>query len=109
MRGVTDALLTGTKLAREGHAGRAFEAVLRQGGPWDEADRLVAGAIHTLNDYVGYRPTAVLASGARSEPYARAGSTRRRGPPAQGGIAAEHYPVADGSWRRRQHPPFRAR
>ena len=27
MRGVTDALLTGTKLAREGHAGRAFEAV----------------------------------------------------------------------------------
>jgi aspartate kinase len=27
MRGVTDALLTGTQLAREGHAGRAFEAV----------------------------------------------------------------------------------
>ena len=27
MRGVTDALLTGTRLAREGHAGRGFEAV----------------------------------------------------------------------------------
>ncbi|MBW3628453.1 MAG: aspartate kinase [Gemmatimonadetes bacterium] len=30
MRGVTDALLTGTRLAREGHAGRGFEAVEAQ-------------------------------------------------------------------------------
>ena len=30
MRGVTDALLTGTQLAREGHAGRAFETVESQ-------------------------------------------------------------------------------
>jgi hypothetical protein len=39
---------------------RACEAVLRQGPPWDETDRLVTGAIHLLNDYVGYRPIAVL-------------------------------------------------
>lgn len=39
---------------------RACEAVLRQGPPWDDPDRLVSGGIATLNDYVGYRPIAVL-------------------------------------------------
>src|SRR4051794_32308738 len=39
---------------------RASEAVLRQGPPWDETDRLVSGAVASLNDYVGYRPIAVL-------------------------------------------------
>ncbi|MFO0798856.1 MAG: hypothetical protein U0804_15395 [Gemmataceae bacterium] len=34
---------------------RGFEAILRQGTPWH-----VAGAVHTLNDFVGYRPIAVL-------------------------------------------------
>ena len=48
---------------------RACEAVLRQGGPWDEADRLVAGAIHTLNDYVGYRPIAILETRPNTEFY----------------------------------------
>jgi hypothetical protein len=50
--------------------GEACEAVLAQGGPWNESDRIVHGAIAQLNDYVGYRPTATLASGARNEPYA---------------------------------------
>jgi hypothetical protein len=51
--------------------GRSAEAILSQGPPWSESERIVDGALAALNDYVGYRPTAVLASGARSEPYAR--------------------------------------
>ena len=39
---------------------RVLEAVLQQGGPWDETRRLVRGALHQLNDYVGYRPIAIL-------------------------------------------------
>jgi hypothetical protein len=50
--------------------GEACEAVLAQGAPWGERERIVQGAIAALNDYVGYRPTATLESGARSEPYA---------------------------------------
>ncbi len=49
--------------------GEACEAVLAQGPPWNEPERIVAGAIGLLNDYVGYRPTATLESGSRSEPY----------------------------------------
>jgi hypothetical protein len=48
--------------------GRAIEAVLQQGGPWEDATRIVSGAIRQLNDYVGYRPVAVL-EGRRLEPY----------------------------------------
>jgi hypothetical protein len=59
--------------------GRAFEAILSQGGPWNETDRIIKGALEMLNDYLGYRPVAVLESGppaarglpgAGSEPYA---------------------------------------
>lgn len=39
-----------------------FEAVLSQGGPWDETERIVSGALKKLNDFVGYRPVAVLES-----------------------------------------------
>jgi hypothetical protein len=49
--------------------GEACEAVLAQGAPWNERERIVQAAISNLNDYVGYRPTATLASGSRSEPY----------------------------------------
>lgn len=49
--------------------GRTFEAVLRQGAPWDEDDRISRGAIGLLNDYIGYRPVAVLEN-RRIEPYA---------------------------------------
>ena len=48
--------------------GRAIESVLQQGGPWSESSRIVSGAIDQLNDYVGYRPVAVL-EGRRLEPY----------------------------------------
>jgi hypothetical protein len=48
---------------------RASEAVLRQGPPWDEPDRLVAGAIGQLNDYVGYRPIALLETRPNTEYY----------------------------------------
>ena len=40
--------------------GKAIEAVVVQGPPWDETDRIVHGAIDRLNDFVGYRPVAVL-------------------------------------------------
>ncbi len=49
--------------------GKAIEAVVVQGPPWDETDRIVNGAIDRLNDFVGYRPVAVL-EGRRLEPYA---------------------------------------
>ncbi len=48
---------------------RAFEAVLAQGGPWEERDRIVRGALHQLNDFVGYRPIAILETRPRGEPY----------------------------------------
>lgn len=49
--------------------GRAIEAVLRQGGPWDERERITTGALQELNDFVGHRPVAVLHGNARMEPY----------------------------------------
>lgn len=48
--------------------GRAFEAILSQGGPWEETERIVASTLDTLNDYIGYRPVAALES-QRIEPY----------------------------------------
>src|SRR5262245_48554394 len=48
---------------------RACEAVLAQSAPWDEPDRIVGGALAQLNDYVGYRPIAVLETRRRGEPY----------------------------------------
>ena len=50
--------------------GRAFEAILSQGGPWSETKRIVDGALEALNDYLGYRPVAVLESERQMEPYA---------------------------------------
>jgi len=49
---------------------KVFEAVLEQGGPWDDTSRIVQGALHRLNDFVGYRPVAVLETGQKMEPYA---------------------------------------
>jgi hypothetical protein len=48
---------------------RACEAVLAQGGPWDETDRIIAGAVPKLNDYVGHRPIAVLETRPQTELY----------------------------------------
>lgn len=44
--------------------GRALEAVLSKGSPWNESERIVHGALEQLNDFVGYRPVATLESGA---------------------------------------------
>ncbi len=50
--------------------GRVCEAILSQGGPWDEDERIAAGAITMLNDYIGHRPVAVLRTAQKIEPYA---------------------------------------
>ena len=49
--------------------GRMCEAVLRQGGPWTETERIVRGAIRQLNDYVGHRPLPVLRNRQKHQPY----------------------------------------
>ena len=49
--------------------GCMFEAVLSQEGPWSERGRIVGGAVAHLNDYVGYRPIAVLENGRKMELY----------------------------------------
>ncbi len=49
--------------------GRTCEAVLRQGGPWEETDRIVRGALFQLNDYLGHRPVAVLRTEQKLQPY----------------------------------------
>ncbi|MCA9095429.1 MAG: hypothetical protein KDA68_18245, partial [Planctomycetaceae bacterium] len=46
-----------------------FEAALAQGGPWNETERIVAGGIQQLNDFIGHRPVAVLESGREMQPY----------------------------------------
>lgn len=49
--------------------GRVFEAILAQGPPWDQTERIVTGGRDHLDDYIGYRPVAVLESAQRIEPY----------------------------------------
>ena len=48
---------------------RVAEAVLAQGGPWTETDRIISGAITQLNDFLGHRPVAVLENGRQMQPY----------------------------------------
>ncbi len=48
---------------------RVVEAVLAQRGPWTETERIVAGTLKHLNDYVGYRPIATLEGRERGEVY----------------------------------------
>ncbi len=57
-------------LERPFFVGKVCEAILAQGAPWEETERIVSGALQHLNDYVGYRPVATLASGDTTEPYA---------------------------------------
>lgn len=61
--------LSDAELWRPFFLGRACEAVLSAGGPWNETDRIVESAIAKLNDYIGHRPVAVLQS-QRIQPYA---------------------------------------
>src|SRR5687768_11030955 len=60
---------TDDTLFRPFFIGRVCEAVLSQGGPWSETERIVAGAIDTLDDFLGHRPVAALES-QKIEPYA---------------------------------------
>ena len=62
--------LSDAELLRPMFIGRVAEAVLAEGPPWDETDRIVAGALARLNDFLGYRPVAVLNNNRRVEPYA---------------------------------------
>lgn len=50
--------------------GRACEAVLAQGPPWEESERIVGRALARLNDFVGHRPVAVLHNRQKLQPYA---------------------------------------
>lgn len=46
-----------------------LEAALCQGGEWDDVELIVGGALQHLNDFVGYRPVAVLENGQKMEVY----------------------------------------
>lgn len=59
-----------TALWRPFFLGRVFEAVLAQESPWEEHDRIIPAAIRELNDFIGYRPVAVLHNNQRMEPHA---------------------------------------
>jgi hypothetical protein len=48
---------------------RVIEAILEQGSPWDQSERIVNGTLAKLNDFLGYRPLAVLENGRQMEPY----------------------------------------
>lgn len=56
-------------LLRPFFIGRVAEAVLAEGAPWNETERIVAGALTRLNDFIGHRPVAVLHSSQKIEPY----------------------------------------
>ncbi len=46
-----------------------FEALLEQGGPWEPSERIVSATIDKLNDFVGFRPVAVLENGRQMQVY----------------------------------------
>jgi hypothetical protein len=48
---------------------RVIEAVLTQGAPWSDEERIVAGALRQLNDFLGHRPVAILETRPKGEPY----------------------------------------
>lgn len=48
--------------------GRAFEAILQQGPPWDRKKEIVDSALAKLNDFIGHRPVATLEA-QKIEPY----------------------------------------
>jgi hypothetical protein len=61
---------TDAALFRPFFIGRACEAILKEGPPWEDEERIVTAAIRRLNDYLGHRPVAVLHSRQKIEPYA---------------------------------------
>ncbi len=49
--------------------GRACEAVLSEGGPWEETDRIISRALRHLNVLLGYRPIPVLEGQEKHQAY----------------------------------------
>jgi len=49
---------------------RVCEAVLAEGPPWNQTQRIVPAVLNRLNDFIGYRPVAVLRTGQQMQPYA---------------------------------------
>ncbi|MBL4885873.1 MAG: hypothetical protein JKY95_15250, partial [Planctomycetaceae bacterium] len=49
--------------------GNIAQAILAQAEPWDQTERIISGAIDQLNDFIGYRPVAVLENEQLIEPY----------------------------------------
>ena len=47
----------------------AAQAILSSGGPWNETGVVIEQAIAKFDDYVGWRPIAILENGRLSEPY----------------------------------------
>ncbi len=45
------------------------QAILTQGEPWEETERILSESILQLNDFLGYRPVAVLENDRLVEPY----------------------------------------
>jgi hypothetical protein len=48
---------------------RVVEAVLSQGPPWSDLERIIEGAVRHLNSFLGHRPVAVLETGQQMQPY----------------------------------------
>jgi len=48
---------------------KMFEAILEQGPEWDDVETILESALATLNDFLGYRPVAVLENDQFCEPY----------------------------------------
>ncbi|WP_144994061.1 hypothetical protein [Polystyrenella longa] len=46
-----------------------FNMLLKQEGPWDETDRIISRSVEEINDYVGYRPVALLENERKMQPY----------------------------------------
>jgi hypothetical protein len=57
-------------LFRPFFVGRVIEVVLKEGGPWEETERIIRAADAALNDFIGHRPVAVLHNRRKVEPYA---------------------------------------
>lgn len=49
---------------------RVCEAVLAEGPCWEQSERIVPEVLRRLNDFIGYRPVAVLRTGQQMQPYA---------------------------------------
>jgi hypothetical protein len=62
--------LTDSELLTPFFVVRAAEALLTQGGPWDQTERIVKGTLSKLNDYVGHRPIPILETRVISDIYA---------------------------------------